>query len=95
MLDLLLSIPDMLLTMGLPAIDQSLDKLLAAMETFPKAALMGDAVGFARVQIRLDFLEKRLRRNLFAPKCDVERLEILALKRRKNLRQFARFLELA
>jgi hypothetical protein len=39
----------MLLTMGLPAIDQSLDKLLAAMETFPKAALMGDAVGFARV----------------------------------------------
>jgi hypothetical protein len=49
MLDLLLSIPDMLLTMGLPAIDQSLDKLLAAMETFPKAALMGDAVGFARV----------------------------------------------
>ena len=39
----------MLLTMGLPAIDQSLEKLLAAMETFPKAALMGDAVGFARV----------------------------------------------
>ena len=39
----------MLLTMGLPAIDQSLDKLLAAMETVPKAALMGDAVGFARV----------------------------------------------
>jgi hypothetical protein len=50
MLDLLLSIPDMLLTMGLPAIDQSLDKLLAAMETFPKAAVSWvSAVGFAKM----------------------------------------------
>ena len=34
-----------LLTIGLPAIDESLDKLLVAMETFPNVAVLGDAVG--------------------------------------------------
>ena len=38
-----------LLTIGLPAIDESLDKLLVAMETFPNVAVLGDAVGMARV----------------------------------------------
>lgn len=33
------------LTIGLPAIDESLDKLLVAMETFPNVAVLGDAVG--------------------------------------------------
>ena len=37
------------LTIGLPAIDESLDKLLVAMETFPNVAVLGDAVGLARV----------------------------------------------
>lgn len=37
-----------LLTIGLPAIDQSLDKLLVAMETFPNVAVLGGAVGIAR-----------------------------------------------
>ena len=37
------------LTIGLPAIDESLDKLLVAMETFPNVAVLGDAVGMARV----------------------------------------------
>ena len=38
-----------LCTMGLPAIDDSLDKLLVAMETFPNVAVLGDAVGLARI----------------------------------------------
>ena len=38
-----------LLTIGLPAIDESLDKLLVAMETFPNVAVLGDAVGLARI----------------------------------------------
>lgn len=38
-----------LLTIGLPAIDESLDKLLVAMETFPNVAVLGDALGLARV----------------------------------------------
>ena len=46
---LLMTITDMLLTMGLPAIDESLDKLLMAMESFPKSAILGSAVGYARV----------------------------------------------
>ena len=37
------------LTIGLPVIDESLDKLLVAMETFPNVAVLGDAVGLARV----------------------------------------------
>lgn len=37
------------LTIGLPAIDESLDKLLVAMETFPNVAVLGDALGLARV----------------------------------------------
>ena len=48
-MDILLSIPDLFLTMGLPSIDESLDKLLVAMESFPKAAILGDTVGYARV----------------------------------------------
>ena len=47
--DLFLSATDMLLTMGLPSIDESLDKLLIAMETFPKSAILGDTVGYARI----------------------------------------------
>jgi hypothetical protein len=46
---MLLTITDMLLTMGLPAIDESLDKLLVAMEAFPKAAVLGDTLGYARI----------------------------------------------
>ena len=38
-----------LMTIGLPAIDESLDKLLVAMETFPNVAVLGDAVGLARI----------------------------------------------
>lgn len=38
-----------LCTMGLPAIDQSLDKLLVAMEAFPNVAILGDTVSFARM----------------------------------------------
>ena len=34
------------LTIGLPAIDDSLDKLLVAMETFPNVAVLGDAVSW-------------------------------------------------
>ena len=49
MTGLLLTISDMLLTMGLPSIDESLDKLLVAMESFPKSAILGNAVGYARV----------------------------------------------
>lgn len=47
--DILLNITSQLLTMGLPSIDESLDKLLVAMETFPKSAVLGDTVGYARV----------------------------------------------
>ncbi len=47
--DILMNISGMLLTMGLPAIDESLDKLLVAMESFPKSAILGSAVGYARV----------------------------------------------
>ena len=36
-----------LLMMGLPAIDDSLMRLLTAMETFPKSAILGSAVSFA------------------------------------------------
>lgn len=35
--------------MGLPAIDQSLDKLLVAMEAFPNVAILGDTISFARI----------------------------------------------
>lgn len=35
--------------MGLPSIDDSLDKLLVAMETFPNVAVLGDAVSLARI----------------------------------------------
>lgn len=35
--------------MGLPAIDQSLDKLLVAMEAFPNVAILGDTISFARM----------------------------------------------
>ena len=45
----MMNILDMLLTMGLPSIDESLDKLLVAMESFPKSAILGNAVGYARV----------------------------------------------
>lgn len=34
--------------MGLPAIDQSLEKLLAAMDSFPNVAVLGDTLAFAR-----------------------------------------------
>ena len=44
-----MNISDMLLTMGLPSIDESLDKLLVAMESFPKSAVLGSAVSYARV----------------------------------------------
>lgn len=45
----MMNISGLFLTMGLPAIDQSLEKLLVAMETFPKSALLGDTVGYARM----------------------------------------------
>lgn len=35
--------------MGLPAIDESLDKLLVAMEAFPNVAILGDTISFARM----------------------------------------------
>ena len=38
-----------LCTMGLPAIDESLDRLLVAMEAFPNVAILGNTIGFARV----------------------------------------------
>ena len=40
---------DQLLTMGLPAIDESLNKLLDAMNTFPKSAVLGNAIGLAKM----------------------------------------------
>ena len=45
----MMNISGLFLTMGLPAIDQSLEKLLVAMETFPKSALLGDTVGYPRM----------------------------------------------
>ena len=36
------------LTIGLPAIDESLEKLLTAMETFPNVTVLGDAVSMAK-----------------------------------------------
>ena len=50
--DLLLSSSmfiNQLLTMGLPAIDDSLMRLLTAMETFPKSAILGSAISFAKM----------------------------------------------
>ena len=44
-----MSVTDLFLTMGLPSIDESLDKLLVAMESFPKSAILGSAIGYARV----------------------------------------------
>lgn len=44
-----MSVSDLFLTMGLPSIDESLDKLLVAMESFPKSAILGSAIGYARV----------------------------------------------
>ena len=41
---LLLDVTNIFLTMGLPSIDESLDKLLVAMEAFPKSAVLGDTV---------------------------------------------------
>lgn len=38
-----------LCTMGLPSIDESLDRLLVAMEAFPNVAILGNTIGFARV----------------------------------------------
>ena len=49
MTGLLMSVTDLFLTMGLPSIDESLDKLLVAMESFPKSAILGSAIGYARV----------------------------------------------
>ena len=52
MTDLLLSSSmfiNQLLTMGLPAIDDSLMRLLTAMETFPKSAVLGSAISFAKM----------------------------------------------
>ena len=45
--ELFLNISNLFLTMGLPAIDESLDKLLVAMESFPKSAILGSAIGYA------------------------------------------------
>lgn len=52
MLDLLLSsniFIDQLLTMGLPAIDQSLMNLLEAMDKFPKSPVLGSAIGSSKM----------------------------------------------
>ena len=46
--DLLLNISSQLLTMGLPVIDNSLDKLLIAMQDFPKAAFFGNTLSMAK-----------------------------------------------
>lgn len=43
-----MNILSIFLTIGLPAIDESLDKLLVAMETFPNVAVLGDAVSRAK-----------------------------------------------
>lgn len=52
MIDLLLSsnmFTDMLLTMGLPAIDESLMHLLEAMEKFPKSPALGSAISLSKM----------------------------------------------
>lgn len=52
MTDLLLSSSifiNQLLTMGLPAIDDSLMRLLEAMDSFPKSAALGSAIGTAKI----------------------------------------------
>lgn len=52
MIDLLLSanmFSDMLLTMGLPAIDESLMHLLEAMEKFPKSPALGSAISLSKM----------------------------------------------
>lgn len=52
MIDLLLSsnmFTDMLLTMGLPAIDESLMHLLEAMEKFPKSPALGSAISLSKI----------------------------------------------
>ena len=54
MTGLLLSVTDLFLTMGLPSIDESLDKLLVAMESFPKSAILGSAIGYARGRLHRD-----------------------------------------
>lgn len=46
--DILCSVPDILLTMGLPAIDESLQKLLEAMRDFPKTLFMGQMISIAK-----------------------------------------------
>lgn len=48
MTNLLLNILALPLTMGLPAIDESLDSLLQAMADFPKEAFFGNAVSIAK-----------------------------------------------
>ena len=49
MISELLNIQGTLLTIGLPAIDESLDQLLTAMQSFPKTAVLGSVVGYARI----------------------------------------------
>ena len=49
--DLLLNISSQLLTMGLPVIDNSLDKLLIAMQDFPKAAFFGNTLSIDRKSV--------------------------------------------
>lgn len=44
-----MTILSILCTMGLPAIDESLDRLLVAMEAFPNVAILGNTIGFARM----------------------------------------------
>lgn len=44
-----MTVLSILCTMGLPAIDESLDKLLVAMEAFPNVAILGDTISFARM----------------------------------------------
>lgn len=48
MMDLFLNITCQFLTMGLPAIDQSLDELLVAMQEFPKAEFFGTTLTMAK-----------------------------------------------
>lgn len=46
--DLFLNIQGLFLTMGLPAIDESLDELLKAMQDFPKNEFFGNSVSLAK-----------------------------------------------
>ena len=43
-----MTITSILCTMGLPAIDSSLENLLAAMDSFPNVAVLGDTISLAR-----------------------------------------------